>query len=497
MFTSLNLGSIYASVLGDVLTTSEREDLRDQFERLHQGHITVTDYEVIFTDLSLHAPIILPTDAERVQSFIAGLHPKILVSMACEAEIGTSSGCGYSLKGRAYPQPHQSVYAEGQVAPHFGGFNGAPPGGRGSDFGSAVYHSEGFFECRELGQVKRFCPRLRGKAMQHDHRPMIIALTTAPPARPTRSRGQVSRACPRGEGQSGGAPARFYVFPTRQEAVASDVVITGTIFVCRRDASVLFDLGATYSYVFSLFASYMDVSRDSLCVTTYCPHQWVIFFIVDWVYQSFIVTFCGYETRVDLLFLDMLDFEVILGMDWLSWYYCILDFHGKVVTLVMLELSRLKCRGSSVGTSSQVISLLKARHIVDKGCMPPDQDIDFDIDLFLSTQSIFASPYRMAPKELGELKEQFRELLEKGFIRPSVSPWGALVLFVKKKDGSMRMCIDYHHLNKVIIKNKYLLWHIDNLFDQLQGSRVFSKIDLRYGYRQLKIRDLDVSKMDF
>ena len=114
--------------------------------------------------------------------------------------------------------------------------------------------------------------------------------------------------------------------------------------------------------------------------------------------------------------------------------------------------------------------------------MPPDREIEFSIDLLPGTAPISKAPYRMAPTELKELKEQLVELLDKGFILPSASPWGALVLFVKKKDGSMRLCIDYRELNRVTIKNKYPLPHIDDLFDQLQGAQVFSKIDLRSGY---------------
>ena len=94
----------------------------------------------------------------------------------------------------------------------------------------------------------------------------------------------------------------------------------------------------------------------------------------------------------------------------------------------------------------------------------------------------------MAPKELAEMKKQFEELLEKDFIRPSSSPWGCLAIFVKKKDGTLRMCADYRPLNAVTIKNKYSLPHIDTLLDQLAGAKVFSKIDLRLGYHQIKIR---------
>ncbi|KAL5736107.1 hypothetical protein ACOSQ2_030895 [Xanthoceras sorbifolium] len=103
----------------------------------------------------------------------------------------------------------------------------------------------------------------------------------------------------------------------------------------------------------------------------------------------------------------------------------------------------------------------------------------------------------MAPAELKELKIQLQELLDKGFIRPSVSPWGAPVLFVKKKDGSLRLCIDYRQLNKLTVKNKYPLPRIDGLFDQLRGACVFSKIDLRLGYHQLRIKDSDIPKTAF
>ncbi|KAJ3669525.1 hypothetical protein LUZ60_011475 [Juncus effusus] len=129
--------------------------------------------------------------------------------------------------------------------------------------------------------------------------------------------------------------------------------------------------------------------------------------------------------------------------------------------------------------------------------LPPDRVVEFAIDLAPGTGPISRAPYRMAPVELKELKNQLDELLKLGFIRPSVSPWGAPVLFVKKKDGSMRLCIDYRELNKVTVKNKYPLPRIDDLFDQLQGAQVFSKIDLRTGYHQLKIKSEDIPKTAF
>nr|GFD45681.1 putative reverse transcriptase domain-containing protein [Tanacetum cinerariifolium] len=105
------------------------------------------------------------------------------------------------------------------------------------------------------------------------------------------------------------------------------------------------------------------------------------------------------------------------------------------------------------------------------------------------------APYRLAPSEMKELAEQLKELSDKGFIRPNSSPWGAPVLFIKKKDGSFRMCIDYRELNKLTVKNRYPLPRIDDLFDQLQWSSVYSKIDLRSGYHQLKVREEDILKI--
>ena len=129
--------------------------------------------------------------------------------------------------------------------------------------------------------------------------------------------------------------------------------------------------------------------------------------------------------------------------------------------------------------------------------LPPERELDFPIDLVPGTAPISLPPYRMAPAELKELKAQLQELVDGGFIRPSISPWEALVLFVKKKDGTWRLCIDYRQLNKVTIRNKYPLPQIDDLFDQLQGAKVFSNIGLRSGYHQLRIRESNIPKTAF
>ena len=126
--------------------------------------------------------------------------------------------------------------------------------------------------------------------------------------------------------------------------------------------------------------------------------------------------------------------------------------------------------------------------------MPPDRAVEFIVDLIPGTAPISKRPYKMAPHELAELKSQLEVSLAKGFIRPSSSPWGCPVLFVTKKDGTERMCVDYRPLNLATIKNKYPLPRINDLYDQLAGSSVFSKMDLRLGYHQIKIRNEEIPK---
>ncbi|XP_070056164.1 uncharacterized protein [Nicotiana tomentosiformis] len=159
---------------------------------------------------------------------------------------------------------------------------------------------------------------------------------------------------PRGKAQSSGGQARSYVFPGRTEAVSSDAVIIGIVTVFHIDASILFDPSSTYSYVSSYFASCLDMARDSLATLVHVFTPVGDSIMVDLVYQSCVVTMCGFEMRADFLLLDMVDFDVILSMDWLSSYHNILDCHSKTVMLAMPGLPRLG-RGSLGHTSSKVI----------------------------------------------------------------------------------------------------------------------------------------------
>jgi hypothetical protein len=152
---------------------------------------------------------------------------------------------------------------------------------------------------------------------------------------------------------------------------------------------------------------------------------------------------------------------------------------------------------ASQGSEVQVVNEFPVVFPEELSGMPPDRDIEFVIELKPGTAPIYKTPFTMTTPGLAELKEHIKELLEKGFIYPSSFSWGAPMIFVLKMDGTQRLCVDYRALNEVTVKNKYLLPRIDGLFDQLHGTCVFSKIILRSGYQQLKVRECDISKTAF
>jgi hypothetical protein len=203
-------------------------------------------------------------------------------------------------------------------------------------------------------------------------------------------------------------------------------------------------------------------------------------------------------------------------LEWLSKYKVLIDCVNKSVKLTTSEGKEMEFVAEPVVTAKGVANRAKVNQLdASQGFevpvvnefpdvfpkelpgMPPDQDIKFVIELKPGTTPIYKTPYRMATSELAELKEHIKELLEKGFIHPSSSPWGAPVIFFPKKDDTPMLCVDYHALNEVTMKNKYPLPRINDLFDQLCGENVFSKIDLRLGHHQLKIRECDILKTAF
>jgi hypothetical protein len=222
------------------------------------------------------------------------------------------------------------------------------------------------------------------------------------------------------------------------------------------------------------------------------------------------INIMGVDFLANLVVLKSWGIDVILGMDWLRSCDGVIQCQKRSVLLTSPQGERIEYV-STPSSSSGVVNSIEGKALEDIRVvnkfpdvfpedlpgMPPDRDIEFSIELIRGTAPISKRPYRMDVKDLAELKKQIEELLSKGFIRPSSSPWGAPTLFVDKKDGSRRLCIDYRSLNEVTIKNKYPLPRIEDLFDQMRGAKAFSKIDLRSGYHQLKIRVEDIPKTAF
>jgi hypothetical protein len=199
------------------------------------------------------------------------------------------------------------------------------------------------------------------------------------------------------------------------------------------------------------------------------------------------------------------------GRSWMKEYKAVLDVAACTVHLASPTHGSVSLRLPSPTSIASTLHHTTAQNLEDipVACefsdifpedlprMPPDWDVEFVIELQPGMAPISRRPYKMTPKELPELKVQLNELLDKGYIHPSFSPWGCPALFVKKKDQSLRLCVDYRPLNAITIKNKYSLPRIDILFDQLVSAKVFSKVDLHSGYHQIKIRPEDVPKTAF
>ncbi|KAK1628023.1 hypothetical protein QYE76_002338 [Lolium multiflorum] len=219
------------------------------------------------------------------------------------------------------------------------------------------------------------------------------------------------------------------------------------------------------------------------------------------------------QAVIDLFILPMKDIDVILGMNWLEENGALIDCTHKTVSLKSPGGERIIYQGDKHTQIEVELKLNSMKEVKLEDIpivnefqdvfpkelpgMPPDREIEFTIDLIPGTAPIAKAPYKMGPKELKELKEQLDDLEQKGFIQESISPWGSPVIFVDKRDGGRRMCGDYRNLNNVTIKNKYPLPRIQDLFDQVRGAGVFSKIDLRSGYHQIKIKKEDVPKTAF
>nr|GEU93798.1 hypothetical protein [Tanacetum cinerariifolium] len=340
-------------------------------------------------------------------------------------------------------------------------------------------------------------------------------------------KGHIKTNCPaRNNPRKSGARRQAYALRYGDHNLGPNVV-TGTFLLNSRYTRVLFDSGSNKSFVIVNFSHLIDIEpvkvghsyevelADGRVVST------------NTILRGCALNLVNHMFEIDLLPIELGTFDVIIGMDWLILHDVVIVC-GKKEVHVPLKKRTLVVKGDDCVSRLKVVSYMKVKKYVDYGSylfvaqviekepaerrledvpvickfsdvfledlpgLPPPRKVELKIELVPGAALVARAPYRLAPSKMKELAKQLQELSDKGFIRPSSSPWGAPVLFVKKKDGSFRMCIDYRELNKFTIKNRYPLPSIDDLFDQLQGLSVYSKIDLRFGYHQLCVREKDI-----
>jgi hypothetical protein len=283
----------------------------------------------------------------------------------------------------------------------------------------------------------------------------------------------------------------------------------GTFLMANHPAVILFDSGASHTFISKNFVEQHRISchESKEGFKIHSPGGQI--FTREVAYQV-PVTLAGRDFPTNMIVLKGQDIDVILGVNWLAKHKATLNTNQRTIRLSHDQEEILLPIPIPTKATDRVyeatIPEIKDIPVVcefpdvfpeDLPGLPPERDVEFVIELKPGTAPISRRSYRMPPNELAELKIQLQDLLEKGFIRPSSSPWGCQAIFVKKKDQTLQMCVDYRPLNEVTIKNKYPLLRIDILFDQLTGARVFSKIDLRSGYHQICIRPEDIPKTAF
>ncbi|KAL5538563.1 hypothetical protein UlMin_044881 [Ulmus minor] len=453
----------------------------NEFNTIQQGSLSVVEAVAKFEELARFCPILIPDEKERIRRMILMFRPEI--ARFIEAGNGAPNTVGETieraLRGEFYEAKIRQSKGAGQQLPPQGARNSFSKETNGGDIHQGNNHFKG--NNRSQFQQKRWNNNKRS------YNPGSYGVNQGP------------------NKKNNGGQRNENNIPT-----------------CTK-------CGKTHSGDCKLSVPYEKMSN---ALNIILPSGDVLL-STYWLKET-PIKISGQELYVDLIILEIKDFDVILGMDWLSKYNATIHCKKRKVVFEPHGKEKFELIGDPKQSRTPMISAVKAFKLLANGCegflasivdncedgrsrpedvlvvkdylevfpedllgLPPDREIEFEIELLPGTQPISKAPYRMAPAELQELKKQLQELLDKGFIRPSYSPWGAPVLFVKKKDGTMRMCIDYRELNKVTIKNKYLLPRIDDLFDQLQGAAVFSKIDLRSGYHQLSVREKDIPKTAF
>jgi hypothetical protein len=297
---------------------------------------------------------------------------------------------------------------------------------------------------------------------------------------------------------------------TVEDISMEEEVLAGTFLLFERPIIILFDSGALHGFITSECAKRaglsLTVAKSSCMIRT--PRGQIV---ANQMVREVPLELAGHVFPTHLILLDGQGIDAILGMSLMKLHKAILDIanrlvyldspiYGKVALHLLVIVHIKASMHHTMAKCMEGIPMVREFSDVfpdDLPGMPPERDIEFKIELQPNTAPIAKPLYRMSPVELVELKIQLQDVLDKGFIHPSSSPWGCPALFISKKDKDLYLCVDYRSLNAVTIKNKCPLPRIDILFDQLAGAQVFSKIDLHSGYHQIKIHAEDIPKTTF
>ncbi|GJV51967.1 putative reverse transcriptase domain-containing protein [Tanacetum coccineum] len=272
--------------------------------------------------------------------------------------------------------------------------------------------------------------------------------------------------------------------------------------------------GTDRSFVSTAFSTLLDITPDTLDVSYAIKLADGRISKTNIVLRGYMLGLLGHPFNIDLMPVELGSFDVIVGMDWLVNRRAVIVCDEKIVRIpygdevlivqgcpiFLAQITKKETEDKFEEKKLEDVPIVRdIPDVFPEGLpgFPPMRQVKFQIKLVPGAAPVARAPYRLAPSKLQELSTQLQEIYDKGFIRPSSSPWGAQVMFVKKKDGSFGMCVNYRELNKLIVKNRYSLSRIDDLFDQFQGSRVYSKIDLRSGYHQLRVREEYIPKTVF
>jgi hypothetical protein len=299
-------------------------------------------------------------------------------------------------------------------------------------------------------------------------------------------------------------------YTTLKDVPEGEQVLANMLSLHEHPIVILFDSGATHDFI-SRACTQKHHLRIQHCDSPYMISTPGGRMATKHIVPKTPLNLGGRVFKMCLIVLDGQGIDVILGMGWMKRHKVMHDTAARMVhldspvhgsTTLRLSIPSVVSPSAHHTAVQNLEDILVACEFLDVfpedlWGMPPDRDIEFVIELQPGTTPISRRSYKMTPKELAELKVQLNELLVKGYIHPSSSPWSCPALFVKKKDQSLRLFVDYQPLNAVTIKNKYPLPRIDILFDQLVGARVFSKVDLRSGYHRIKIHPEDVPKTAF